>query len=332
MKIQNNYSLKKLNTFAVDVNTKYYIETSNIEVIKELINNKFLEKNNFFILGNGSNTLFRKNYDGIIIRYTANNIKIEKTSDKISCIVDAGMIWDDFIQITIKNNIIGFENLANIPSTVGAAAVQNIGAYGQEQSNYFDYLVAINLLNGKETIFYKKDCNFEYRNSIFKNINNIFLITKVCYSFPTKNTFCTNYPELLNKLENKILNSQLIYNTIVEIRNNKLPDINKYPNAGSFFKNPIVSYEQFNVLQKKHPNIKYFNTKNEIKISAAWLIEQCNWKKKQTGKVSVYEKHSLIIINKKNATGQDIYNFSKKIVDSVYKKFNIILEPEIVLL
>ena len=332
MIIKQNYSIKSLNSFAVDIKAAYYIETSDISDIISLIQQKFFNNKKFFILGTGSNTLFTKDFEGIIIKYTADNIQITNDTDGTYCLADSGMLWDDFVKISINNNIIGFENLAKIPSSVGAAAVQNIGAYGREQKDFFSYLEAVNLITGEKKKFTKQDCCFEYRSSIFKNINNNYLVVKVCYFFPKTNSYCINYPDLQKELNNKYLDLNTIYNTISDIRQNKLPDIKEYPNAGSFFKNPIISYDSFELLKKEYSDIKFFDTGNAVKIPAAWLIEKCGWKNKQDSPVCVYEKHALIIVNKNNASGQDIYNFSQEIINSVKQKFNIELEPEVIIL
>ena len=334
MKILKDFSLKKLNSFSVEAKASYFLKTNSIEEIQELIRTDFLTKNKFFILGGGYNVLFTKNFDGIILKFIDNTIKIKQTDKETIFLVSAGVIWDDFVKKTVENQVVGFGNLAKIPGNVGSAAVQNIGAYGVEQCDFFKYLEAIDLTNGKKEIFDKKACKFEYRNSFFKNINNKFLITKVCYAFPKENKFCLNYPDLKKKLENKTITTKLVYQTVSEIRSEKLPDPEHTPNVGSFFKNPVIDVNLFNDLRKKYPEIKYFNTdsNDKIKIPAAWLIEKCNWKGKRIGNVGVYEKHSLIIISNGRATGKEIYDFAQKIISSVFEKFGINLEPEVVII
>ncbi len=333
MRIIKNYSLKNHNSFAVDAVAEKYMEFDSDEEIIQYVKNGNLTDKYFFILGGGTNTLFIKSFDGIVLKYMLDKIEIIKQShDKIEFLVSANTSWDKFVNTVIDSGFNGIENLACIPGTVGAAAVQNIGAYGIEQDIFFKHLEAIDLRNGEKKIFNKNECCFGYRYSIFKNSQNPYLITKICYEFTLPCKYHIDYLDLKELLKNKKLSARSIYNAVAELRSQKLPDHREFPNAGSFFKNPVIDKKHFNNLIEKYPDIKYFDNEHGVKISAAWLIENCGWKGKQIGGVGVSAKHSLIIINYLAVSGKEIYDFSKQIVASVHDKFNITLIPEVIII
>jgi len=228
-----------------------------------------------------------------------------------------------------KNNLYGIENLSLIPGSVGAAPIQNIGAYGCELKDTFQKLEAINLVTKEKVIFNKSDCDFGYRDSVFKNqLKNQFIITKVYLQLMKIKHLNINYKELKEKITNDKINSQEIREIIIDIRNRKLPNPKNIGNAGSFFKNPIIKKNQLKILIKKYPKIPYF-AGEIIKIPAAWLIEKLNWKGYRNEKCGIYENHALIIINHNHSTGEDIQNLAKRIKKDVYKEFNILLEEEV---
>ncbi len=337
MKSIKNFQLKNINSFSVSAVAQEYIEIESPEELSTLIKNKIFEKK-YYIIGTGSNTLFTNDFPGTVIHYTAKNCEIisNPVSDSIDFIAEAGLLWDDFVQLAIENNTYGFENLADIPGTVGAASVQNIGAYGVDQSIFFKYLEAIDTTTGEKKIFQKHECDFSYRTSKFKTTKNKYFVIKVCYELSLlgkKSVFCTSYPDLEHELEkNNKISPQIISEVIRKIRKSKLPNLQELPNAGSFFKNPIVTQDFFSKLVKKYPDIKFFNEGENIKISAAWLIEKCNWKGKRIGNTGTYEKHSLILVNYGNATGEEIFQLANNIILDVADKFNIKLEPEVIIL
>ena len=354
MDIKENFSLKNFNSLKIDAKAKYFVVVNSINEIIKLISQKIFEKNNFIILGGGTNILFTKDFDGIVIKNNiCNSLNFKNLETKIEILADSGIIFDELIQKEIefqnnlkfrnnlksqnnfKINVFGLENLAKIPGNVGSAVVQNIGAYGVEQKDFFNYCKAINLISGEIKTFYKENCDFDYRFSIFKQENNPFFITEVCYMLDKLNKPNIEYPDLtkiFNNLVNKIeISPKNIYNELEKIRKNKLPDVEKFPNVGSYFKNPIIEKKQFDELKSNFSDIKYFNSENNfIKISAAWLIENCNLKGKKIKNVGIFDKHSLIIVNYGEATGQEVVYFSGFIIQEVEKKFGIKLEPEVV--
>ena len=288
--------------------------------MKESLNNRkqfFSEK--FYIIEQDKYSVYKK-FDGAVLKYTANNCEIiqNQESNSICFIADAGLSWDSLVRKSIKSGASGMENLADIPGTVGAAAVQNIGAYGTEQANFFSYLEAIDLLTGKKITLKKNDCEFGYRTSKFKKNNCKFLITKVCYELKLYNNqtkFNIDYPDLKYELEKlEEISPQIIYNTVKKIRNKKLPNLEELPNAGSFFKNPIINKTTFLKIQEKYPDIKFFGEGENIKISAAWLIEKCSWKGKRVKNSGTYKNHSLILVNYGDATGEEILQLSDNII------------------
>lgn len=335
--ISHNYNLKKLNTFHIDASAKYYIDINDLADIDELINSNEFIKEKLLILGGGSNILFRDNFNGIIANVKLAGIELfEEDHDSVTINVAAGEIWHKFIEYTVAHNYYGLENLALIPGKVGAAPVQNIGAYGVEQDIAFVSLIGFNLESKSFQTLSKSECNFSYRNSIFKNeLKDKFIITSVNYKLLKKPNYNLNYKEILDELEKGKLeiNQRNIFDSIVKIRTRKLPNPELVGNCGSFFKNPIVSKTQLDNVISINPDCKYFKTEieNEFKISAGWLIESVGWKGKSYMETdaAVSENHALVLINRGIAKGSDIYNLSEKIIEDVKDKYEVILEREV---
>ena len=336
MNIINSKSLLNYNTFKIDVSADLFTEVKSQQDIIEILKNKALKKKKIMILGGGSNILFTKNFAGLVIHNQIKGIQIiEENKETVIVEVGSGEEWDNFVNWSTKNNFYGIENLSLIPGSVGAAPIQNIGAYGTELKNVFLKLEAINLKTKEIIIFKKNECEFGYRDSIFKKkIKNKFIITKVWFQLSKIQNINTNYKALKTEIERlKLKNptSQEIRSIIIDIRNSKLPNPREIGNAGSFFKNPIIQKQQLHTLQQTYPNIPFFK-KTEIKIPAAWLIENSNWKGYKNSTCGVYEKHALVIINHNKANGQDILMLTNKIKQSVYQKFNITLEEEVLII
>ena len=336
MNIINSKSLLNYNSFKINATASLFATVKNKKDILELLSNPKINKKPKLILGEGSNILITKNITGLVIHNKIKGIKIIKEDKKSSIIeVGAGENWDDFVKWSTQHKFYGIENLSLIPGSVGAAPIQNIGAYGVELKDVFIKLEAIDLTDLKTQTFNKSDCLFGYRESIFKNqLKNKLIITKVFIKLNKTKKINVTYhilKEKIKQLDFKKLDSQKIREIIIEIRNSKLPNPKKIGNAGSFFKNPIINQKQLIELQKEYPEIPFFK-KEKIKIPAAWLIEKLNWKGYQEESCGVYEKHALILINHNKATGEEIANLSKNIKQSVYKKFNIILEEEVCIL
>ncbi len=337
MNIQENISLKNYNTFGIDVKAKYFAELQSKEDIQQIINNKIFTDNKYLILGGGSNILFTKDFDGIVLNINYKGIEIIKeNNEKVFINVNAGEIWDDFVDYSINHNYYGLENLSGIPGNVGSSPVQNIGAYGVELKDVLYQLEAISIKTGKTIIFSNKECEFDYRSSVFKNkLKNQYLILSVQFRLSKLPHFNLEYADLkkelsVRNLQNTELSSKLIREIIIRTRQSKLPKPSELGNAGSFFKNPVINEALYNKIKIEFPDIKYFVLPdNMYKIPAAWLIEQCGWKSKKFGNAGVYSNQPLIIVNQGNATGAEIFELSLKIQNSVYERFGIPLESEV---
>lgn len=334
MQIQENISLKKLNTFGIDVKARYFIELKNEEQIEEIFSSEVnLDKR--FILGGGSNILFTKNYEGLILKNSIPGInKLTEDSSEVIIKAGAGVIWQDLVNYCVRNNYWGIENLSLIPGTVGAAPIQNIGAYGQELKNVFHGLTGYDLLEEVKKTFGKEECQFRYRNSIFKNsLKGKFLITSVQLNLSKRPNPILSYQHVKDEIDKRNMKNPTIAqisDIICDIRNNKLPNPSKIGNAGSFFKNPEMSENTFMHLKKDFEDIKGYKTESgNVKISAGWLIEKCGWKGKRKGDVASFEKQALILVNYGNATGKEVLEFAEEVKKSVKEKFGILLNEEI---
>ncbi len=338
MQIKENISLRKYNTFGVEAIAKYFVEINNENDIHKIIDTGLIKDNKFYILGAGSNTLFADDYDGAILKINLKGMKyIQVKEDHNIVEVAAGEKWHDFVAIMNKNNLFGMENLAYIPGDLGAAPIQNIGAFGVEQKDLFHSLSSISLDTNKEVSLDYNDCRFGYRDSIFKHdLKNKHIITKVRYILKKEQVLNFKY-SLLSKEINKFgienPDSQYIFDTIIRLRQKRLPDFKKIGNAGSFFKNPIITKEDAQKLSVIYPGLPVFRESDtHKKIPAAYLIEKAGWKGKRNGDVGVYENHALIIVNYGNASGKDILNFANDIIADIHDKYNIKLESEVVIL
>jgi len=328
MKIIENYSLKEHNTFAIDAKAKYFVEIDNTNDLIDTIEQ--FKKEKLFVIGGGSNLLFTKDFNGVILSYTNKNIKtVREDNESIFVEVSAGCSWDELIETALSNNWHGLENLVGIPGKVGAAPVQNIGAYGTEQKDCFEYLKAISISTGRLKKFDKEACEFDYRESIFKNeLLNRYIITDVCYKLSKKFTPILKYADL--KSHGDVTNARDLTTKIMEIRNSKLPDYKVFGNAGSFFKNPIVAKYEYKELVAQDPEFKsYFAPNRLVKLSAAQLIEKAGWKGRREGACGISEQHSLVIVNYGGATGKEIYDFSENIINDINNRYNVILEREV---
>ena len=326
-------SLKEFNTFGIDVLAINFNKAKNEdEILHFLIENKC----NPLILGGGSNILFKNNINKPILKIEIKGIQIiEENENSIYVSVGAGENWNDFVRWSLAKNYGGIENLSLIPGNVGSAPIQNIGAYGAELKDVFHSCRAISIDNKIIKTFIKDECNFTYRSSIFKEkLKNKYVISRVTFRLSkTNHVINSEYKPLKNLLNERGIITptiQDISKLVIEIRTNKLPDPKKIGNCGSFFKNPIISNLKFKNLFKKFNTIpNYKISKNEVKIPAAWLIEECGFKGKIEGKTGTHKKHALVIVNNGGASGEEIYNFSQNIKKSVLKKFNILLEEEV---
>jgi UDP-N-acetylmuramate dehydrogenase len=335
MQLLQNRSLKNLNTFGVDVKAKLFAEVFTDDELINLLTDKKIYTEKKLILGGGSNILFTKNFDGVIIKVSISGIKVTGEDDS-SVLVEsgAGVIWNDFVKFCTEKNYGGIENLALIPGTVGAAPIQNIGAYGQELADTFDLLNGVFIKSGEKKIFTKSECRFSYRSSIFKEeLKNEFIITTVKLKLSKNPKPNTTYKTLNSYLSTKGITKPSIKEVseaVSEIRRNRLPDPSVIGNAGSFFKNPEISFEALCRLKNEFPDIVNFPSESgKVKISAGWLIEKCGWKGKRVGDVGTSPDHALVICNFGNATGAKILEFAMRIKGDVANKFGIALEEEV---
>lgn len=335
MQIENNVSLKPFNTFNVDVTAKYFADVNDLSELKELLNNKNYITERRLFLGGGSNILFTKDFAGIIIKL--NNSKIEKvyeTDEELFIKADAGVEWDSFVKYSVDNGLSGIENLSLIPGCVGAAPIQNIGAYGVEVKDVIESVNIILLKNTEEKTLSNSECKFQYRNSIFKSeLKDKFVITSVVFKLSKQNKVNLTYSPLKNYFSRKSesdVTPNDIRDAVISIRTSKLPNPKLLGNAGSFFKNPIISKDLFAQFKNSYSELMgYSETDGNIKISAGWLIEKCGLKGKRIGDVGVHEKQALVIVNYGYATGNEIVEFSKMIQNDVKNKFNVRLINEV---
>ena len=332
-RIIKNFNLKKFNTFNIDSEAEVFFMFTDIIDLKAFLKNEqflHLEKR---VLGGGSNVLITGDYKGAVIHPMDTTIKVvSKNKNSVSLKVGAGTNWDDFVAYCVKNNLYGIENLSGIPGNVGAAPIQNIGAYGVEVKDFIRLIEYVELDTHKINKIYGDECNFGYRDSIFKHeLRNKVCITAVTFTLNTEENLKLNYrgvEEEIKKLGK--INAANLRNAILTIREKKLPKPEEMPNAGSFFKNPILEKTTFNKLQKKNPDIPFYTLENDlIKIPAAWLIEKTGFKGFQNGKTAVHNKQPLVLINKSDATSKDILKLSEKIIKKIKKEFGIELEKEV---
>lgn len=335
MRIENNKSLKSLNTFGIDVKATEFIEVHSEEELYEVLQKQ--GHKNLFILSGGSNMLLTEDIDALVIHNKITGINSEELSDEDKVLLSAGSgeNWHEFVQYCIAKDYGGIENLSLIPGYVGSAPIQNIGAYGVELKDTFHSCNALEIASGKKVTFTKDDCNFGYRDSIFKNnAKNKYIITQVKFVLSTTNhKLYTNYGALKSELENNGIKNPTIKDiseAVIAIRKSKLPDPKEIGNSGSFFKNPILETHHFNILKKQFPEIpSYPIDKDFTKVPAGWLIEQSGFKGKRWGDAGVHHKQALVLVNHGNASGIEILQVAKKIQKTVLSNFNIQLETEV---
>ncbi|NOT50526.1 MAG: UDP-N-acetylmuramate dehydrogenase [Chitinophagaceae bacterium] len=337
MQIQENISFRRYNTFGIDAKARYFSVFKDIDELEELIGQgtRIKIQGTRLVLGGGSNILFTKDYDGLVLKNEITGIdELHEDNEYVYVKAGAGENWHQFVLYCISRNWAGVENLSLIPGNVGASPMQNIGAYGVELQEVFYSLEAFSLQEKKVFSFSRNDCEFGYRNSIFKErYKDQFVITSVIFRLKKKPGFHTNYGAINEELEKmgvKELSIQAISQAVINIRSSKLPDPKEIGNAGSFFKNPSVSKDRFEELKTKFPAIVgYNNSDGTIKLAAGWLIEQCGWKGYRSGDAGCHAKQALVLVNYGNATGQQVYDLSEKILSSVQEKFGVRLEREV---
>jgi len=341
MTIQENFSLKNHNTFGVDVSAKYFAEVHSVEQLIEVlkqnpthpVTNTATQQ---LFLGGGSNILFTKNFDGLVIQLDLKGVSEQIINEnEVLVTAKSGENWHEFVQFCLNKNYGGLENLSLIPGNVGTSPMQNIGAYGTEIKDVFVSCKVLNLETLEIEEFDNEKCRFGYRDSIFKQEGKgKYVILEVTFKLTTKNHLIkTEYGAIKGELEKMSVDNPTIQDVskaVIHIRQSKLPDPKVIGNAGSFFKNPTISKEQFKEVQIKYPEIPHYPSGDLVKVPAGWLIEQCGWKGKQIGNVASHKLQALVIVNATgNASGREIFDFSSLIIDSVKEKFGIELEREV---
>jgi UDP-N-acetylmuramate dehydrogenase len=339
MNIQQNISLKNYNTFGIDVYAKYFTQFISINELEGAIEFKKSSSTNHqlstLVLGGGSNILFTKNFDGLVLKNEIKAIKkINEDDDFVYIKAGAGENWHQFVLYCIENNYCGVENLSLIPGNVGASPMQNIGAYGVEIKDVFHSLQAYHINDKVVQNFTNTDCEFGYRESVFKNkYRNQFIITSVTYKLRKQPIFNTSYGAIEQELEKmgvKNLSIKNISDAVINIRSSKLPNPKEIGNAGSFFKNPEVTNSKFEILNSKFKNLVGYSLPNgNVKLAAGWLIEQCGFKGFRNRDAGCHAKQALVLVNYGEATGEQIYALSTKIIECVKQKFDVDLYREV---
>jgi UDP-N-acetylmuramate dehydrogenase len=332
MSIQENISLKPYNTLGVDARARYFLPVTATDDLAAL----GAPRNDgpLLVLGGGSNILFTRDFEGVVLK---NDIKgravIEQAEDDVRVRAGGGEDWHAFVQWCLQHGYYGLENLSLIPGTVGAAPVQNIGAYGVEVGDRIETVEAIDMHSGEACRFEADACDFAYRDSIFKNrCRNRFFITAVTFRLHTKAQLVTSYADVRRALADRsatVVTPQGLSDTICEIRRRKLPDPEEIANAGSFFKNPVISRSRFRELADRFAELPAYPIDGQrVKLAAGWMIETCGWKGRRMGACGVYPQQALVLVNYGGATGRDILDLAEAVQASVEEVFNVRLEPE----
>lgn len=333
--IQSDVNLTSYNTLNVKAKASSFLSVTSAEQLTGFIEESSGEYSDIFVLGGGSNVLFVDNYDGLILHVSIKGKEILKEDDNhVWLQIGAGENWHETVLYCVGKGWGGIENLSLIPGTVGAAPIQNIGAYGVELQEVFENLEAIELVSGEKRTFNKQDCRFGYRDSIFKNeLKGKYVVTEVTLKLSKNPSVNTSYGAISSELKNRgIENPDIrdISDVVIDIRNSKLPNPEDLGNAGSFFKNPIVSKQKFEHLRQQYPSIPGYKLNTiETKIPAGWLIEEAGLKGKVFGNAGTYKQQALVIVNHGGATGQEILELANKIRTAVKNKFGIELVPEV---
>lgn len=334
LEIQHDYSLQKLNTFGLDIAAKEYIKYDSVDELKTILK----QKNPFalpaLILGGGSNLLFKEDFRGTVLHSFIKGIEVvEETTDEVLVRAGAGEEWDSLVQWAVDHTFYGLENLSLIPGHVGAAPVQNIGAYGVEIKDVFERAEGVWLASGEDFKIEASQMEFDYRHSIFKgDLKGKVILTHLFFRLKKKGVLHLDYGSVREAVKNLGETSlQNVREAIIQIRSSKLPDPSVLGNAGSFFKNPIISHAHFMKLKEQFSEIPYYLLSNsdQVKIPAGWLIQECGWKGKSLGEAAVHDKQALVLINKGGATGDDLIQLALQIENDVLSRFSIQLEKEV---
>jgi UDP-N-acetylmuramate dehydrogenase len=336
MNIQENFSLKNHNTFGIDARCRYFVEYCSEEELQRLLQSDFLRDKPYFFIGGGSNLLFTRDFEGAVLHSLITDVELlSEDADTVLVRVGAGVTWDDFVALCVERTWYGVENLSLIPGEVGASPVQNIGAYGVEAKDVIHEVEGIELATQQACKLSNAECRFGYRDSIFKHeLKGLFIVTRVVFRLSKTPAFHLDYGTVRDEVAKQgSLCLQAVRQTIINIRQDKLPDPKVQGNAGSFFKNPVIGRAQFEHLQQQYPTMpSYKLSDEEVKIPAAWLIEQSGWEGHRQGNAAVHSKQALVLVNAGNATGAEVVALSDAICQAVLERFDIRIFPEVILI
>lgn len=333
MRIEENYSLEKHNTFHLPIKTRWFMEYANEEELGRILQDEYFQECQSLHIGEGSNLLFINDFDGIILHSAIKGISLtEETDNSVLLRIGAAEKWDDVVAYAVSNGWGGIENLSLIPGEVGAAAIQNIGAYGAEIRDVIETVEAYNQLTFEKCTFSNKECMYAYRSSVFKNEHkDPYIIVYATLRLKKNPQLSINYGNLKEELTKyPEVNLETVRNAVIAIRSQKLPDPEKLGNAGSFFMNPVIPSVHFEKLKVQYPTIpSYPAGEGRMKVPAGWLIEQCGFKGKSHGSVGIYEKQALVLVNLGDAKGYEIALVAESIRTAVNDRFGIEIVPEV---
>ncbi|GAB3527957.1 UDP-N-acetylmuramate dehydrogenase [Pontibacter brevis] len=335
MKLQPDFPLKPYNTFGIEAKAKLFARFESVEELQTLLQMPELRQEEKLVLGGGSNLLFTKDFDGVVLQNGIKGIRV-LDEDEAHVFIQAGggEVWHDFVLYALQQNYGGVENLSLIPGTVGAAPLQNIGAYGVELKDIFHELEAVHLQTAEVHTFDNASCKFGYRESVFKNeLKGQYIVTAVTFKLHKQHTLNTSYGAITSTLEEMQVQQPSIQDVsaaVCHIRQSKLPDPKQIGNAGSFFKNPEIPLEQYQQLKEKYATMpSYPVSDTTVKVPAGWLIEQCGWKGKVLGNYGVHKNQALVLVNYGGAKGEQVRQLAYDIIESVEQQFGIQLHPEV---
>ncbi len=333
--IQKNISLKPYNTFGMDVTASHFATFGSVDELNQILHLTEIKKSPMLVLGGGSNLLLTKNFEGLVLKNELHGISILKTENEFTYVKSAaGEVWHNFVLFCIENNLGGVENLSLIPGSVGAAPMQNIGAYGIEIKDVFQELEAYEIATGKIKTFNLTECKFGYRESVFKqDLKDQYIITSVTFRLTKNPKLNTSYGAINDELQKRGISNPSIKdvsNAVIAIRKSKLPDPKEIGNSGSFFKNPVVLKSHLEKLKETYADIpSYPVDEKQVKLAAGWLIEKAGWKGKTLSNYGVHKNQALVLVNYGGANGSDIFKLSEDILQSIKTQFGVELEREV---
>lgn len=332
MKIEENYSLLSHNSFGIEAKTRWFVSYDNEGELLRILSDEYFLSLPFFHIGSGSNLLFLSDYEGVVLHSSISDIEVaDENEDWVEVKVGAGADWDAFVAYAVDRGWGGIENLSGIPSQVGAAAIQNIGAYGCEVKDVLVSLTAWDVNTKEKVVLSNADCRFAYRYSIFKGEwKGKYIITSVSFRLSKNPEYNLEYGNLQETLGGREVNLRSVREAVIDIRNSKLPDPKVCGNAGSFFMNPYIAKEQYEALKLRYPDMPCYPVSDlQVKVPAAWLIDRCGLKGFRMGNAAVHDRQALVLVNKGGATGREVAELADLVKSKVADKYGIVLTPEV---